>query len=406
MAEFVVKVADERGRVSEQIESAHTEAEARDRYSQQGFLVYSVRPRGLLGVREGGRWRLRRKVKLEQFVIFNEQFVTLIHAGLPIVQALDLLLKRQKNAFFRSILEDVRDRVRGGELLSDAFASHSVIPRLYTTNILAGEKSGNLEEVIRRYISFQRLALSFRKKLTASLIYPAVLLVLVFVMLTVLLTVVVPKFADLYAQLNAKLPDMTLFMLSVGSFLRSYFVFLIIGVLAVIVGGWYWARTDRGSRTIDRIRLKTPVLGPIWLKYQVAVFSRMLSTLLTGGLPLVQALATAGSSMQGYRIRSGVQQAEHKVREGQPLSRSLEDTKAFPSLAVEMIEVGESTGALPAMLTSVAEFHEEDVQTALTAAMSLIEPAILIFMGAIVAVVLLSLYMPIFSLGAGQFSGR
>src|SRR5215471_900548 len=288
MAEFVVKVADERGHVSEQVESAHTEAEARDRYSQQGFLVYSVRPRGLLGVREGGRWRLRRKIKLEQFVIFNEQFVTLIHAGLPIVQALDLLLKRQKNAFFRSLLEDVRDRVRGGELLSDAFASHSVIPRLYTTNILAGEKSGNLEEVIRRYISFQRLALSFRKKLTASLIYPAVLLVLVFVMLTVLLTVVVPKFADLYAQLNAKLPDMTLFMLSVGSFLRSYFVFLIVGVLAVIAGVWYWARTDRGSRTIDHIRLKTPVLGPIWLKYQVAVFSRMLSTLLTGGLPLVQ----------------------------------------------------------------------------------------------------------------------
>ena len=403
MAEFVVRVADERGHVSEQIESAHTEAEARDRFAQQGYLVYSVRPRGLLGVREGGRWRLRRKVKLEQFVIFNEQFVTLIHAGLPIVTALDLLLKRQKNAFFRGILEDVRDRVRGGELLSDAFASHSVIPRLYTTNILAGEKSGNLEEVIRRYISFQRLALSFRKKLTASLIYPSLLIVMVIIMLTVLLTYVVPKFADLYAQLNAKLPDMTLAMLAVGQFLRHYFVLIIIALIAAIAAIWYWARTDRGSRAIDRARLKSPVLGGIWLKYQVAVFSRMLSTLLTGGLPLVQALATAGSSMQSYTIRSGVAQAEHRVREGQPLARSLEETKSFPSLAVEMIEVGESTGALPAMLNSIAEFYEEDVQTALTAAMSLIEPAILIFMGVIVAVVLLSLYMPIFSLGAGQF---
>jgi type IV pilus assembly protein PilC len=365
--------------------------------------VYSVRPRGLLGVREGGRWQFRRKVKLEQFVIFNEQFVTLIHAGLPIVTALDLLLKRQKNSLFRSILEDVRDRVRGGELLSDAFASHSVIPRLYTTNILAGEKAGNLEEVIRRYIAFQRLSLSFRKKLTASLIYPSVLIVMVIVMLTVLLTYVVPKFADLYAQLNAKLPEMTLVMLAIGTFLRHYFVLIIIGIIAAVLGIWYWARTDRGSRAIDRARLKAPVLGGIWLKYQVAVFSRMLSTLLTGGLPLVQALGTAGSSMQSYTIRHGVSQAEQRVREGQPLSRSLEETKSFPGMAVEMIEVGESTGALPAMLTSISEFYEEDVQTALTAAMSLIEPAILIFMGIIVAVVLLSLYMPIFSLGAGQF---
>src|SRR5437588_4031484 len=232
MAEFVVKVADERGHISEQVESAHTEAEARDRFSQQGYLVYSVRPRGLLGVREGGRWRFRRRVKLEQFVIFNEQFVTLIHAGLPIPTALDLLLKRQKNVFFRSILEDVRDRVRSGELLSEAFASHSVIPKLYTTNVLAGEKSGNLEEVIRRYIAFQRLALSFRKKLAASLIYPSVLIVMVIVMLTVLLTYVVPKFADLYSQLNAKLPDITVFMLAVGTGLRRYFVLIILGLLA------------------------------------------------------------------------------------------------------------------------------------------------------------------------------
>jgi len=402
MAEFVVKVADERGHVSEQVERAHTEAEARDRFSQQGYLVYSVRPRGLLGVREGGRWRFRRRVKLEQFVIFNEQFVTLIHAGLPIPTALDLLLKRQKNVFFRSILEDVRDRVRSGELLSEAFASHSVIPKLYTTNVLAGEKSGNLEEVIRRYIAFQRLALSFRKKLAASLIYPSVLIVMVIVMLTVLLTYVVPKFADLYSQLNAKLPDITVFMLAVGTALRKYFVLIILGIVAAIAGSWYWARTDRGARSIDRIRLKTPVIGGVWHKYQVAVFSRMLATLLSGGLPLVQALATAGSSMQSYTIRSGVAKAEQRVREGQPLARSLEETRTFPSLAIEMIEVGESTGALPAMLTSVAEFHEEDVQTALTAAMSLIEPAILVFMGIIVAAVLLSLYMPIFSLGAGQ----
>jgi type IV pilus assembly protein PilC len=398
MAEFVVKVADERGHVSEQIESAHTEAEARDRFAQQGFLVYSVRPRGLLGVSKAGGFR--RRLKLEQFIIFNEQFVTLIHAGLPIVTALDLLLKRQKNPFFRSLLEDVRDRARGGELLSEAFAAHPVVPRLYTTTVLAGEKSGNLEEVIRRYTAFQRLAVAFRKKLVTSLIYPAVLVVLLIVILTVLVTFMVPRFAQLYSQLNAKLPALTLFMLDIGTTLQKYFVLIIAGIAAIIAGLWYWSRTDRGAHAIDTIRLKTPLLGGIWLKYQIAVFCRMLSTLLAGGLPLVQALATAGTSMQSYRIRSGVAEAGQRVREGQPLARSLEETNTFPSLAIEMIEVGESTGALPAMLTSIAEFHEEDVQTALTAAMALIEPALLIIMGMVVAVVLISLYLPIFSLGS------
>ena len=400
MAEFVVKMADERGHVSEQVDNAPSEAEVRDRYIQQGFLVYSVRPRGLLAIGEG-RLRIRRKLKMEQFVIFNEQFVTLIHAGLPIVTALDLLIRRQKPGLFRTILDDVRERLRSGELLSDAFAHHAAVPRLYTTTVLAGEKSGNLEEVLRRYVTSQRQALSFRKKLAASLVYPSLLVVIVVVMITFLLTYMVPRFAQLYTQLNAKLPSITLFMLDVGITLQKYFVFILAGLVALIFAFWRWSRTDRGAEAIDRTRLAIPGLGGIWLKYQVAVFSRMLATLLSGGLPLVSALNTAGGSMQSRMIRRGIASAEQKVREGQPLSKGIEETHTFPELAVEMMEVGESTGALPAMLTSVAEFYEEDVQTALSAAMSLIEPAILIVMGVVVAVVLLSLYMPIFSLGAG-----
>lgn len=399
MPEFLVKVADERGHVSEQVESAHSESEARDRYASQGMLVYSVRPRGVLTV-AGGKPRLSRKLKLEQFVIFNEQFITLIKAGLPIVTAIDLLIRRQKKSGFRTILEDVRDRVRTGELISAAFAHHAIIPKLYTTTLLAGEKSGNLEEVLRRYINFQRLALSFRKKLSASMVYPTLLIVMVIVMLTFLVTYVVPQFASLYNQLNAQLPPLTLFMLGVGNTVRKFFWVILI----VLVGGvfllWRAIRSEAGAHRLDRIRLATPVLGGIWLKYQVAVFSRMLSTLLSGGLPLVNALDTAGGSMQSRNIQKAVTAAEHRVREGQPLARSLETTKVFPDLAVEMIEVGESTGALPAMLTSVAEFFEEDVQTATTAAMALIEPLILVFMGVIVVIVLLSLYLPIFSLGS------
>jgi len=397
--EFLVKVADERGHVMEQVESAHSESEARDRYASQGMLVYSVRPRGVLSA-AGGAPRIRRKLKLEQFVIFNEQFITLVKAGLPIITALDLLVRRQKKGIFLTILSDVRDRVRTGESLSEAFAHHSIIPRLYTTTLLAGEKSGNLEEVLRRYINFQRLSLSFRKKLSASLIYPSLLVVMVILMLTFLVTYVVPQFASLYAQLNADLPPLTVFMLNVGNTVRKFFWV----ILAVLIGGvfllWRAIRSEAGAHRLDRIRLATPVLGGIWLKYQVAVFSRMLSTLLAGGLPLVNALNTAGSSMQSRSIKHAVAEAEQRVREGQPLARSLESTDTFPELAVEMIEVGESTGALPAMLTSVAEFFEEDVQTATTAAMSLIEPLILVFMGVVVVVVLLSLYLPIFSLGA------
>jgi type IV pilus assembly protein PilC len=402
MAEFLIKVADERGRVLEQVENGFSASEVRDRFSQQGFLVYSVKPRGLI---QGGKINLpqRRKINAAQFLIFNSQFLTLIRAGLTIVNSLDLLIKRQRNAFFRSTLENVRDRVKSGELLSDSFAEQGVFPKMYTTTILAGEKSGNLEEVLNRYIIFQRMAHTFKKKLQASLVYPTLLIVLVVLMLGFLLTYVVPKFGELYNQISAsnQLPALTVFMLSVGDFSRKYIVFVIIAVGLAVFAIWRWKATESGSRQIDKFRLKLPVLGGIWLKYQIAIFSRMLGTLLSGGLPLVPAMETAASSMQSRALADALMESSIRVREGRPLARSLEDTQQFPPLAVEMIEVGESTGALPAMLTSVAEFYEEDVETALTAAMSLIEPAILVVMGVIVAFVLLSLYLPIFTLGAG-----
>ena len=402
MAEFLVKVADERGRILEQVENGFSASEIRDRFSQQGFLVYSVKPRALF---QGGSFNLpqRRRLKTDQFLIFNSQFLTLIRAGLTIVNSLDLLIKRQRNPFFRSTLENVRDRVKSGELLSDAFAEQGVYPKMYTTTILAGEKSGNLEEVLNRYIIFQRLAQTFKKKLQASLVYPTLLIVLVIGMLGFLLTYVVPKFGELYSQIsaNGELPALTLFMLAVGDFTRKYFPLVGIALVVALFFLWRWKQTDRGARQIDNFRLRMPLLGGIWLKYQIAIFSRMLGTLLSGGLPLVPAMETAASSMQSRALSDALMDSSVRVREGQPLAKSLEETEKFPPLAVEMIEVGESTGALPAMLTSVAEFYEEDVETALTAAMALIEPAILIVMGVIVAFVLLSLYMPIFTLGAG-----
>ena len=399
MAEYMIRMADERGHVLEQLELGNSEGEVRDRFAQQGYLIYWVKPKGVLST--DIRLPRRRKIKQDQFVIFNQQFVTLIHAGLPIVQSLELLMKRQRNPFFRTVLRDVRDRVRGGELLSEAFAEQKVFPKVYTTTLLAGEKSGNLEEVLGRYISFQRLALSFRKKLVSSLVYPVLLVAMLVVMLVFLITFVVPQFANLYNQLGVELPPLTMVMLSIGTNAQHYAPYVLAALLIAAFLIWRWMKSDAGATQMDRFKLKTPILGDIWLKYQVAVFSRMLSTLLAGGLPLVPALETAGESMQSRLIAHGVDDATKKVREGQPLSRSLEASTVFPEMSVEMIEVGESTGALPAMLNSVAEFYEEDVTNALATAMALIEPVILIVMGVVVAFVLISLYLPIFSLGAG-----
>src|SRR5208282_3745973 len=353
----VVKIADERGRVQQHVEQGYSEAEVRDRFAQQGYLVYWVKPHGVLS--GGVSVRRRRKLKQATFLVFNQQFLTLIRAGLPILNSLELLIKRQKDSLLRQILENVRDRVKGGEMLSDAFAAQGVIPKIYTTTLMAGEKSGNMDEVLTRYINFQRLAMTFRKKLFVSLIYPTLLISVVLIMVMFLFTYVVPKFADLFNSLDATLPAITVFMLAVGQNAQKYFPFVFVGSIIVGFGLWRWKDTDRGGDKIDRAILSLPLLGDIRLKHQVASFSRMLSTLLQGGLPLVPAMETAGSAMSSRRILKGVMRAG--VREGQGLAGSLEEQEIFPELAVEMIEVGESTGALPAMLNSVAEFYEEDV---------------------------------------------
>ena len=396
MAEFLVKVADERGRLTQQVENGYSEAEVRERFAQQGFLVYWVKPKGLL-IGGGGR---RKKVKQSTFLVFNQQMLTLLKAGLPVLGSLDLLIKRQKDGYFRSLLQNVRERVKGGELLSEAFSAQNVFPKIYTTTLMAGEKSGSMDEVLARYINLQRMGLTFKKKLIVSLVYPALLITMVSCMFIFLMIYVVPQFAKLYEDLHAQLPAITLFMLEVGTHAQRYAPIAAVLLVVAMFLVYRWKATDRGAEQIDSATLRTPVVGDIFLKYQVATFSRMLSTLLTGGMPLVMCLETAGASMTSRKILNGVRDAAVRVREGQTLARSLEEQKMFPELSVEMIEVGESTGALPAMLNSVAEFYEEDVQTALGAAMALIEPVILIIMAVFVGLVLISLYLPIFSLGA------
>src|SRR6266567_4366851 len=395
MAEFVIKLADERGRVQEQVQTASTAEELRARFAHAGYHVFSVKSRsGLTGLS-------RRKVKLEPFLIFNQQFLTLIRAGLPILGSLQMLAKIQKNAHFSAQLEDVTNRVKTGEALSSAFESQSGFPVMYTTTLLAGERSGNLQEVMERYVNFQRVSLTFRKKLISSLIYPGVLLTLVCGLMIFMFTVVVPQFAKLYDQLGNRLPGITLDLLAFGTFMQHNVLWILLALLVAGFFLWRFSLTDKGRDFVDTVRIKMPIGGKIWVKYQVAQFSRTLSTLLTGGLPLVPSLETAARSIASRKVSRAVMTSIETVREGKSLAESMTQTGAFPTLASEMIAVGEQTGALPAMLNSVAEFFEEDVATALTAALALIEPAILIIMGIVVVFILISLYLPIFSLGSG-----
>jgi type IV pilus assembly protein PilC len=381
----------------EQVTDAATERDARERLAQQGYLVYSVRAKDLSSRLRGGT-RHRKLVNLEKFLIFNQQFVTLVRAGLPILKSLDLLADRLTDEKLGRHIKAVRDEVRTGTVLSDAFERQGVFPPIYITSVLAGEKSGSLAEVLDRYLTYQKLTLAVRKKLLVSLLYPCVLICLVACLMVFLITYVVPNFAALYNSMEAKLPTATVILIAVGTTARNY---VLLGFCILVATGlaiYFWSRRESSQEALDRFKMRMPLLGEIWTKYQVAQFSRVMGTLLVGGIPLVQALETSGRSLGTVLLKKTLDRAAVLVREGKSLSASLTTTGIVPPLAIDMMEVGESTGALPQMLSSVAEFYEEDVSTRMTALLSLIEPAIMIFMGIFVAFVLVALYLPIFSL--------
>jgi type IV pilus assembly protein PilC len=398
MAEFMLKYADARGQIHQQVAEAASEQELREKFGQQGFLIYSIKPRGELAALSAGLTKRRKKINLEKFLIFNQQFATLIRAGLPILKSLDLLADRLTDEKLGPHIRAVRDQVRNGELLSEAFKRQGVFPGIYNTSIMAGEKSGALTEVLDRYIGYQRLALAVRKKVLLSLMYPSFLIVLVVGLIVFLVTYVVPSFAQLYSSMGSKLPYITTMLIAFGTTARSYILVGFLSLIGFIVLFRIWSKGEAAQAQIDAVKLRTPLFGEIWIKFQVAQFARVLSTLLIGGIPLVQALETAGESLGTTLLKKALEKARKSVREGQSLANALIQTKIFPGLSIDMIEVGESTGALPAMLASVAEFYEDDVNTKMTAALSLIEPAIMIFMGIFVAFVLVALYLPIFSL--------
>ncbi len=396
MGEFVCRVADANGRVFSHVEAAGTLDEARQKLAERGLFVYSVRLRsglisGMLGVRK------ERKIGGNDFLILNQQFNTLIKAGLPILRALDLLATRATAPKLRPVLTQIRDRVREGKSLSEAVDEAGVFSKMYSTAILAGEKSGNLSGVLDYFIAYQRVSTGVKKKILATLVYPTLLVSVAAIIVTYLVTVVIPKFALLYRDLGVDLPGPTKLLVTVTVDYRYYVLGVIAAFFLTILGVFFWSRSEEGGMAFDRLKFRIPILGETLLKFQVAQFCRTLATLLTGGTPLVSALQTASESITSKLVRGAVGRATQMVREGESLHGALSSSRVMPELALDMIEVGESSGALAPMLNSVAEFYEEEVGLRLGAMVAVIEPVILIFMGLLVAFILISLYLPIFS---------
>jgi type IV pilus assembly protein PilC len=400
VAEYICKVGDTNGRIFQHLETAQSEGEARQKLSDRGLHVFSIK--GNLDIFSAFRGSRSRKVNINDFLIFNQQFNTLIKAGLPILKALDLLAERAAAESLRPVLQDVRQRVREGALLSEGIAAQGVFPAVYVTAITAGERSGNLSGVLEQYISYLRVSTGFRKALITALIYPTILIVAVMITLTYLMTFAMPAFAKLYQDLGIQLPAVTQFMLDIAVPLRTYFLFFFGGAVAIIAAIYIWTRTDQGALAIDRLKPRVPIMGDIWLKGQVAQFVRTLSTLLAGGTPLVAGLETSAKAIDSRLISTSVQSAAARVREGKTLHESLAETHLVPAMALEMIEVGEASGALGAMLTSVAEFYEEEVSTRLQRTLIWVSPAILVVMAVVVGFILISLYLPLFSLQVGS----
>jgi type IV pilus assembly protein PilC len=400
MAEYQCRLANSTGEIITTSFSSTSEGELRHRLSEQGYYIYSIHEKGkglALGLPFVGR---KKKIKIADFMIFNQQFVALIHAGLPILKALDLLIQRVKDVQFRQILSDIATRVKSGALLSEAFEAQGVFPKVYTASLYAGEKSGNLEEVIRRFLEYQKVINTARSKIRSALTYPIILTLLLVTLVTYLLTNIVPQFALFYSNLGAELPVTTQILIAISSNLRSQLLTGVFIIMGLIIGIAIWAKSPRGGLYFDGLKLRLPLMGEVWKKFSFSQMCRTLSTLLSGGIPMVNSLEVVADSSGNRVIAQAIESAIVSVREGQSLSHSLESSPIVPELAIEMVQVGESTGALSEMLRHVADFFDEEVNTRLNQLMTYIEPILLVILAVIVAFVLIALYLPIFNLGS------
>lgn len=397
--DFVCKIATAGGQVLNQTEQAESESEVRQRLAAQGYYIFSVRPKDWLAAQLASL-RPRRKVHADDFIIFNQQFLTLSRSGLPLQTSLELLARQARNKDLSKALEDVAREVRAGALLSKAFESTQSFPKIYSATVRAGERSGSLDKVLQQYLSYQKISRGFRKKIVAALIYPGFLVFFLIVLISFVVSFIVPRFAELYSDLQITLPHLTQITIAASLGVRHW----ALEILLALILGAFGLRTawqaPRVKLEWDRIKFKLPLVGSLLLKFSVAEFARSLGTLLQGGLPIVEALETTRESVTSPLIAKAVDSATKEVTAGRSLGASLRATGVFPATALDMIEVGEATGALPAMLESVAEFYEEDVNIDMAALVAMVDPVMISAVAIVVAFVLVAFYLPLFSLYA------
>jgi type IV pilus assembly protein PilC len=398
--EFRCRLASASGEVVEGVYVAENEARLRHELEEKGLFVLSLQQKGAF---RGMSFRLpaRSSISSREFLIFNQELATLLRAGMPLVQSLDLLKTRIQSPVFRSVLNDIHERVRSGSALSDAFSAHSsLFPSVYTASLVAGERSGNLDAVLRRFVEYSKIIATVRRKTMSALIYPVILVSLALVLVSVIVLKVVPAFSDFYESFNAQLPLVTRVIVRISDFVLTYFWLIVVAALALIATIYAWARQPGQKVRLDRWLLGLPMLGEVARKFATSQMARTLSTLLGGGLPLVNALDIAARSVGNRFIASELNAVTARVREGSSFAGSLEARRVFPDVAVKMAEVGESTGALQDMLNTVADFYDEEISTSMERFVTLIEPILLVIMGIVIAGLLLALYMPLFQLGS------
>ena len=398
--EFRCRLGTERGEVIEEVYVAESESGLRQELEAKGLYILSLSRRGAFGW-PGLAPPKRRRIKTREFLVFNQELATLLRAGLPLVQSLDILRQRVEDPSFKAILNDVHDRVRAGAALSEAFeAQGEMIPGMYTASLMAGEKSGGLEEVLRRYVAYVKVIAAVKRKTMSALLYPLILLTLSLIVVAVIVLRVVPEFEGFYQGFGAELPIATRMIVALSRLLRGYLLFLVLGVGGAVVGGWYWLRQPGRGAMLDRLILRVPVVGTIAGRFATSQLARTLATLLGGGIPLVNALDVARRALGNRFFAAQLTLVGQRVREGEALAAALAERGIFPGVALKMVEVGESTGALQEMLTSVADFFDEEIDTQLGRFITIIEPALLVIMGIVIAALLLALYMPLLQLGS------
>jgi type IV pilus assembly protein PilC len=396
MPVFVYKAGREDGSVFIKETDADSPEALRRDLEESGYLVLQLKKRHALGLTALSG---RKKLKTEDFLVFNQELLVLIKAGLPIVQSLDILAERISHTAFKDALVDVKTEVRGGKSLSDAMSRHpGFFPELFCNSLRAGERTGALADVLERFIIYQKRLLDVKRKMVSALTYPTFIVGFTVLLLIFLLTYVVPAFTQTYADSQASLPLPTLMLMNFTHILRKFFLLF----FALAVGAAYafraWYRTDNGRLAADKYLLKVPLIGGALKGYIISTMTRTLSTILSGGIPMLQALEMVSRSITNREVSNKMKYVQERVREGISLAGSFEETKIMPTMTIRMIEVGEATGALEAMLDDISNFYEDRVNVRLQRLTSLIEPIIIATLGLIVGSIVIIMYLPIFEM--------